>query len=123
MLTSLTLLDNTFVSGGVSFIGLQVGPQFSKHFDQIQPTDPLGFLHYDTSFVGLDMLRQLDGAFTGLPSGIYTAWIQDTGFGSAGYGFDFTVSAAPVPLPGAAWLLMSGMLGLGAIRRRRAAAI
>ncbi len=122
ILTSLTLLDNTFVSGGVSFIGLQVGSRFTKPFDQIQPVDVLGFVHYDTSFVGVDMLPLLDGpVFNGLPSGIYTAWVQDTGGSAAGYGFDFTVSSAPVPLPGAVWLLVSGALSLGALRRRRAA--
>ncbi len=88
-LTSLTLLDGTFVSGGVSFIGLQVGSQFTKPFDQIQATDLLGFLHYDTSMIGQNMLPSLDGAFTGLTSGVYTAWVQDTGGGSAGYAFDF----------------------------------
>lgn len=122
-LTSLTLLDGTFVSGGVSFMGLQVGSQFTKPFDQIQATDLLGFLHYDTSMIGQDLLPSLDGPFTGLTSGVYTAWVQDTGGGSAGYGFDFTVSAAPVPLPAAAWLLMSGVLTLGAWRRKRAAAV
>jgi hypothetical protein len=119
VLTSLILLDNTFVSGGVSFIGLQVGARFTRPFDQIQASDLLGFLHYDTGFVGRDMLSLIDGPFAGLPSGVYTAWVQDTGGGTAAYGFDFNVTAAPVPLPGAVWLLASGALGLGALRRRR----
>lgn len=119
-LASLVLLDNTFVSGGVSFLGLQVGSQFTKSAEQIQPADLLGFLHYGTDLIGQDLLPLVDGTFTGLPSGVYTAWVQDTGGGLAAYGFDFNVTAAPVPLPAAAWLLLSGALGLGALRRRRA---
>jgi hypothetical protein len=122
MLTSLILLDGTFVSGGVSFLGLQVGSQFTQPAEQIQAGDLLGFLHYGTDLIGQDLLPLIDGPFTGLPSGVYTAWVQDTGGGAAGYGFDFQLTAAPVPLPGAVWLLASGALGLGALRRRRAAA-
>jgi len=121
MLTSLVLLDGTFVSGGVSFLGLQVGSQFSKSAEEIQAVDLLGFLHYGTDLIGENLLPLIDGPFTGLPSGIYTAWVQDTGGGTAGYGFDFQVTAAPVPLPGAVWLLASGALGLGVLRRRRVA--
>ena len=122
ILTSLILLDGTFVSGGVSFLGLQVGPQFTKSAEEIQAGDLLGFLHYGTDLIGQDLLPLIDGPFTGLPSGVYTAWVQDTGGGTAGYGFDFQLAAAPVPLPGAVWLLASGALGLGALRRRRVTA-
>lgn len=119
--TSITLLDNTFVSGGVSFMGLQVGSPFSKPANETQATDLLGFVHYDTGMVGTSLLPFLQGTFNGLPSGVYTAWVQDTGGGSAEYGFDFVLSGTPVPLPGAAWLLVSGVLGLGAVRRRNRA--
>lgn len=50
--------------------------------------------------------------------------------GNFGFGFDpdchfynngitFTVETAPVPIPGAVWLLGSGMLGLLVVRRKR----
>jgi hypothetical protein len=34
---------------------------------------------------------------------------------------NFTITASPVPLPAALWLLVSGLLGLGAVRKRAAA--
>ena len=34
---------------------------------------------------------------------------------------NFTVTASPVPLPAALWLLVSGLFGLGAVRKRAAA--
>lgn len=36
--------------------------------------------------------------------------------------FVFETDVAPIPLPAGAWLLITGLLGLGALRRRRAAA-
>ena len=36
-------------------------------------------------------------------------------------GIAFEVAAAPVPLPAAAWLLLSGLAGLGFVKRRKAA--
>lgn len=120
ILTSLTVLADTNVSGGVSFFGLQVGPQLTVTPEGDGAQDMAGYLHYGNDFIGQDLLPLLARGFSGkLPAGIYSAWVQDTG-GPATYGFDFAVEATPVPLPGAAVLLFSGLLGLGTLRRRRA---
>jgi hypothetical protein len=69
----------------------------------------------------------LDLPTTGISTSTGTAPAQAFAYG-AGTGAEFTASntgfgvqmaASPVPLPGAVWLLGSGLAGLGALRRRR----
>ncbi|MBN2809134.1 MAG: PEP-CTERM sorting domain-containing protein, partial [Deltaproteobacteria bacterium] len=45
--------------------------------------------------------------------------IQATGYLSQGETEDYKINVAPVPVPGAVWLLGSGFLGLLGIRRKR----
>lgn len=118
-LASIILRPETNVIGGVSFAAMQVGPQVTVNPDTGSPiTSLLWYGHYDTSLTGADILGYLGPG--SLPAGTYSMWVQDTGGGSTDYGFDLNV--APVPLPGAAGLLISGLAGLGVLRRRRAAA-
>jgi hypothetical protein len=118
-LDSIILRPETNVIGGVSFAAMQVGPQVTVDPVNGSPiANLLWYGHYDTSLVGSNILAYLGpGA---LPAGTYSMWVQDTGGGSTDYGFDFNV--APVPLPGAAGLMISGLAALGALRRRRVAA-
>jgi hypothetical protein len=114
VLTSISLLANTFVSGSASFLAIQAGPQLT-----VTPTgggaqNLLGFVHYDTSQIGSNLLPIM-GIPGALPSGAYSVWVQELG-GTVDYGLNFNVAA--VPLPGAAVLLVSGLLGLTTLRRR-----
>ena len=52
-----------------------------------------------------------------LTAGDYSFLIQQTGPENTGYTLDFVVS--PVPLPAAAWLFVSGLLGLFGVKRMR----
>ena len=54
-----------------------------------------------------------------LPSGLYDLVITGTATGSSGGQYLGTVVASAVPLPAAAWLLLSGLAGVGAMARRR----
>ncbi len=98
-LTSLTLLPNTSVSGAVSFIAIQPGPQLT-----VTPTGGgveklIALGHYGNDQIGTDLLPSIAvGTYPGsLAAGTYSVWVQDTG-GIATYGFDFVLT----PLPAAA---------------------
>jgi len=122
--TGLTLLSNTAVAGGFSFVAIQVGPQLTVSPTGAGASDLLGFAHYDNGQIGTNLLPVIVSGFSGaLPSGIYSMWVQDTG-GLAQYGFDVVLTSAPpaanVPLPAAALWLLAGLFGLTSLRRLRA---
>jgi len=52
--------------------------------------------------------------------GIYGQWLLDT---TGRLTYSFVGDTAPVPLPAAAWLLVSGLMGVGVIGRRRRNAV
>ena len=123
-LDTLTLLTGgTFLGGaGVSFIGMQTGPVMTVDPVSGSATGLLGWWLYGENDVGNDIL-QLMGSSPGavgyigaLPAGTYTVWVQETGTGVAAYNFDFAVSQ--VPEPATALLMLTGVAGLLARRRR-----
>jgi len=118
ILSAIKLLNTTTVSGSVSFIGIQAGPQLTVSPEGAGASNLLGYMHYGTDLIGSNLLTSLTTSGS-LPSGIYSVWVQETG-GPVEYGFDFELT--PVPLPAAAPLLLSGLLGMAALRRRRSAA-
>lgn len=54
-----------------------------------------------------------------LASGTYVLQVRGTVTGTSGGGYSGMLNLAPVPLPAAAWLLLSGLAGLGAAAWRR----
>jgi len=107
-LTALRILNSTTFSGGASFLGLQAGPQLTVSPSGSGSANLLGFVHYNNDQIGTDVLAGLYFGSPSLPSGIYSAWVQETG-GPVGYAFDFELSPTPVPLPGGFVLLISAV--------------
>lgn len=104
VLSSIMLLeDDTNVSGGVSFIGIQPGPQLTVSTSGVGAELLVALGHYDNSQRGSDLLPAIRiGPAGPLSSGRYAIWVQETG-GPATYGFDFVITQVPEP---AHWGLM-----------------
>ncbi len=77
------------------------------------------------SINGVQGSFETDGTFNGnYQNGVAVAWnvgsnIQATGHLRQGETEDYKMHVAPVPVPGAIWLLGSGLLGLMGVRRKR----
>lgn len=117
VLKAIQLLGNTSVSGGASFFALESGPQILTTPTGAGVENLLGFAHYTNDEIGSDILPLIEIGFSGaLPSGQYSAWVQDTG-GPATYGFDFQIAAVPES-PSVA-MLLAGLGLLSFVSRRR----
>jgi len=112
--------------GGLEFLGLQAGNQFTAGST---PSLMLGYLHFDEdSGEILDDLSvprspmqgvaPTTGFSTPLGAGDYSFWVQDTGAAEAPYGLSFEIRSVPDAGPGL--LSSAGVTGaiLAAARRR-----
>ncbi|MEX2205901.1 MAG: hypothetical protein WEF50_06695 [Myxococcota bacterium] len=111
----------TTTVGGVAFLAVQTGSQVTVPVTPDDATGLLGWIHYFGATEDRDILADLGSNGFGatdfvppLPAGDYAFWVQDTGLGSASYGFDFVI--APVPEPSAAAALLLGLLAFGLAR-------
>lgn len=113
-LTAIRLLPSTSVSGGVSFIGMQAGPQLTVTPSGGGAEQLVAQGHYGNDQIDTDLLPNIKLGPPGpLPSGTYSVWVQDTG-GPASYGFDFVIStpASAPSLSGWGLAFLSVLLGL-----------
>lgn len=122
-LTAIVLLNNTYVSGGASFIGLQAGPKLTVSPSGSGVEQMIGYAHYGSDLIGTDLLPLVANNFaSGLPPGSYSVWIQETG-GPVEYGLDFVLSPSPgadIPtLPEWAMILLGASLFILLWRREK----
>ena len=125
-LTAITPLPGTQSAGplGLSFIGLEAGNQLTLAPTAATAAGLLGWAHYSTSDIGVNILNTMATPNTGssgfsvpLGPGDYAVWIQELSSGSLHYGFDFALGQ--VPEPGTWLLLVSGITLFGAALRSR----
>lgn len=123
-LNSIKLLPGSAGVGplGTSFLGLQAGPQVTVATTATTASGLLGWWHYGAADIGTDLLPLMatpnngsSGFSVPLAAGSYSFWVQDTGVGSATYGFELGVSA--VPAPPSTWMLGLGLAALAGWRR------
>lgn len=124
LLSAVNLLPGT-APLGVSFIGLQSGPQVTVATNPASAAGLLGWWHFGTADIGQDLLPLMAVSSNGssgfsppLGAGAYAFWVQDFGQGVAPYRLDLVIGAVPEPTSAALWL--AGVAGLLAWRRQAA---
>jgi len=125
-----------FTPGFTLFSGWDAGTTSSKHqawnnTGDVAAPNTLGST--DLSYVGHSSTTTTGGStsvtFYGLAAGEYSLWIGGNGTGCTAGGSCTTssnqqyianISTSPVPVPAAAWLMGSAILGLAGMRRKTA---
>jgi hypothetical protein len=120
------LVDDAYVGGAFSFLGVQAGPMVTIPWDWSSVESPLlGWTHFGSASVGLDVLQDMGNApgaigFNGpLGAGTYAFWIMELNTSEPySYAFDMRVSSVPGPGP-LALVSLAILLGGRRLRRRR----
>ena len=131
-------LGSTFLPGFTLWQGWDATATSSRHGSwNADPTNPGSRGSNDLTYVGYastsgsdnginytyDSIAQaVEITFIGLTVGDYSLWIGGNGAGNTSVGQQYvaSITAAPVPVPGAVWLFGSAIAGLLGLGRRKA---
>lgn len=114
-LSAMVLRPETSISGSASFLAIQAGPQVTVSPSGAGAAALLGYVLYSPDQIGNNLLQDMALPGGVLGSGTYSVWVQELG-GLSPFGLDLIV--AEVPEPGSAAMLLAGLLGAAALRRR-----
>lgn len=115
-------VSTTINLGGVFALGNMEARIYDWGLNQSVPVldQPLGSVIVSTSSTfGNVTILTIDNVQLG--AGTYVLEIRGNVTGTLGGGYSGVLNVAPVPIPGAWWLMSSAIVGLGAIGRKRAA--
>jgi hypothetical protein len=122
-LVSLIEVAGTQAAGNFGFLGVQHAPQVTLATNTATANGLLGWIHYASTAVDLDILpsmgtagNQAQGFVPPLGNGTYSFWLQDSSPGTFQYSFNLNLA---VPEPSSMALMVSGLFGLWPFLRRR----